>query len=249
MKLCDSSYLIAFLHPNPNPPMDRQGKPVTLFRERIAALIEELSAANDVIGIPAPALAETLVRSGPNRAQYMKVLNDSWKFQMVPFDSRAAIETADLIALVKTNKEQWGTWAKVKFDIQIVAIAKAEGVSVIYSDDQDVENYAKRLKIRVIRICDLPAPAPAKATPIGAAPSGPQLSLALEPPTVAAEQTATPAPKEPSNEDNNPTTSSAPAVATTPQPSNELPADPPPVRGSGEGRAESGATSEGKKTV
>lgn len=124
MKRCDSSYLIAFLHPNPNPPMDRQGRPVARFHERITTLIEELSAANDVIGIPTPALAETLVRSGPNRAQYMKILGDSWKFQMVPFDTRAAIETAELIAAVKTKKEQWGTWAKIKFDIQIVAMAK-----------------------------------------------------------------------------------------------------------------------------
>jgi hypothetical protein len=159
--------------------MDRQGKPVTLFRERISTLIEDLSAGNDVIGIPAPALAETLVRSGPNRAQYMKVLNDSWKFQMVPFDSRAAIEAADLIALGKTNKEQWGTWAKVKFDIQIVAIAKAEGVSVIYSDDQDIENFAKRLKIHVIRICDLPTPQSASTSPIEAASLGPQMDLPL----------------------------------------------------------------------
>ncbi len=84
MKLCDSSYLIAFLHPNPNPPMDRQGNPVTHFRERISALIEELGASNDVIGVPTPALAETLVRSGPNRAQYMKILAIRGDFSWYP---------------------------------------------------------------------------------------------------------------------------------------------------------------------
>ncbi len=183
MKICDSSYLIAFLHPNPNPPMDRQGKPVTQFRERISTLIEELSAANDVIGVPTPALAETLVRSGPNRAQYMKVLGDSWKFQMVPFDARAAIEAAELIAAVKTNKEKWDTWAKVKFDIQIVSIAKAESATIIYSDDQHIENLAKRLKIRVIRICDLPLPPPKEDKPIEAGPIGSQGQLPLGPPT------------------------------------------------------------------
>ena len=177
MKLCDSSYLIAFLHPNPNPPMDRQGRPVARFHERITTLIEELSAANDVIGIPTPALAETLVRSGPNRAQYMKILGDSWKFQMVPFDTRAAIETAELIAAVKTKKEQWGTWAKIKFDIQIVAMAKAEGASIIYSDDQDIENYAKRFNIRVIRICDLPLPLLEESKQIEAGPAGTQADL------------------------------------------------------------------------
>ena len=172
MKICDSSYLIALLHPNPNPPMDRQGKPVTLFKERIERLVADLSATTDVIGIPTPALAETLVRSGPNRAAYMRVLGDSFKFQIVPFDSRAAIEAADLIALLKNNKDKWDIWAKVKFDIQIVAIAKAEGASLIHSDDHHIETYAKRFNIRVARICDLPAPPPEVAPPIQSGPVG-----------------------------------------------------------------------------
>ena len=171
--------------------MDRQGQPVTQFKERISALIADLSAANDVIGVPTPALAETLVRSGPNRAQYMKILGDSWKFQFVPFDSRAAIECAELVALVKNNKDQWGTWAKVKFDIQIVSIAKAEGVSVIYSDDQDIENYAKRFGVRAIRICDLPVPAPIVTAPIPTSPIGGQIGL----PLVAADPPDDPPPK------------------------------------------------------
>jgi hypothetical protein len=253
VKICDSSYLIAFLHPNPNPPMDRQGKAVTLFRERISALIEELSAANDIIGIPAPALAETLVRSGPNRAQYMKILGDSWKFQLVPFGSRAAIETADLIAIVKKNKDQWDTWAKVKFDIQIVAIAKAESVSVIYSDDQDIEKFAKRLNIHVVRICDLPSPPPAVATPIAAGPVGSQLSLILQPATAPAQVAAPPAPEAPLHEEENKPNAPRPTGdSATPRTSDELEADsahPATVRGSDEGRTEGEATSEsGAKT-
>ena len=63
-----------------------------------------------------------------------------------------------MIAQIKTSKEPWATWAKVKFDIQIVAIAKAESVTVIYADDKDIERYAQRVKIPVLRICDLPLP-------------------------------------------------------------------------------------------
>jgi len=115
---------------------------------------------------------------------------------LVSFDSRAAIETAELIAAVKTNKEQWSTWAKVKFDIQIVAIAKAEGASVIYSDDRDVENYAKRFNIRVVRICDLPAPPPpATTSQIDDGSMGPQMPLALEPALVAPRTAAPIAPE------------------------------------------------------
>jgi predicted nucleic acid-binding protein len=84
-----------------------------------------------------------LVRSGANRAKYVSVLSDTWRFQILSFDSRAAIEAADLVAPIKSRKEKWDTWAKVKFDIQIVSIAKAESASLIYSDDKDIENFAK----------------------------------------------------------------------------------------------------------
>ena len=224
MKICDSSYLIALLHPNPSPPKDRQDKPVTQFKERIENLVAELSSANDIIGIPTPALAETLVRSGPNRGLYMKVLGDSWKFQIVPFDSRAAIETAELIEAVKSKKEKWDTWAKVKFDIQIVAIAKAEGVTVIYSDDTDVENFAKRFNIRVIRICDLPVPPPKDPKPIDSGPVGTQIGM-FPPPSPAISDEVK------QDESAKPAVVSGSAV----QPSNKLqanPAHPAPIQGS-----------------
>lgn len=124
-----------------------------------------MDVSNDTIGVPTPAMAEVLVRSGAARAKYVATLSDTWKFQILPFDSRAAIEAADLIAAIKSQKEKWETWAKVKFDIQIVSIAKAEAATVIYSDDKDIENYAKRFKIRVVRICDLPLPPPPEEAP------------------------------------------------------------------------------------
>ncbi len=158
MIIFDSSYLVVLLHPSPEPAKDRENKPVTQFRERVAHLTATMDVSNDTIGVPTPAMAEVLVRSGAGRAKYVSVLSDTWKFQILPFDSRAAIEAADLIAAVKTNKERWDTWAKVKFDIQIVSIAKAEAAKLIYSDDRDIENYAKRFGIRVVRICDLPLP-------------------------------------------------------------------------------------------
>jgi hypothetical protein len=175
----DASYLVALLHPKPEPPKDREGKPVSQFLERIAYLTEIMAASSDIIGVPTPAMAEVLVRAGNARSDYMRVLSDSWRFQILPFDSRAAIEAAELVAAVKSKSEKWGTWAKVKFDIQIVSIAKAEAASVIYSDDKDLENYAKRFKIRVIRICDLPLPPSKKETPIDSGPIGSQALLPL----------------------------------------------------------------------
>lgn len=98
----------------------------------------------------------------------------------MPFDSRAAIEAADLVSLIKSRKEKWETWAKVKFDIQIVSIAKAEAATVIYSDDHDIENFAKRFNIKVVKICDLPLPPPEEVKPIEAGPVGSQMRLIAE---------------------------------------------------------------------
>jgi predicted nucleic acid-binding protein len=178
----DSSFLVVLMHPNCPPAKDRNNNPVSQFKERVAHLAATMDVSNEVIGVPAPAMAEVLVRAGAGRSQYVSVLSDTWKFQILPFDSRAAIESSELIAKVKTAKESWGTWAKVKFDIQIVAIARAESATLIYADDKDIENLAKRLKIKVCRICDLPIPVVPTEVTVEAGPAGSQglLNLHLE---------------------------------------------------------------------
>lgn len=181
MIIFDSSFLVVLLYPTPPPCKDRADQPVTQFKDRVAYLASTMDIKNEVIGVPAPAMAEVLVRAGKGRAQYASILSKSWRFQILPFDSRAAIEAAELIEKIKSNSQPWGTWAKVKFDIQIVAIAKAESATAIYSDDKDVENYAKRLKIPVIRVCDLPLPPAQTDTPIDTGPVGSQGTLPLMP--------------------------------------------------------------------
>ena len=50
------------------------------------------------------------------------------------------------------------TWAKVNFDRQIVAVAKVNGASVIYSDDIELIKFAKRIGIEAVSSWDLPEP-------------------------------------------------------------------------------------------
>jgi len=179
----EASYLVVMFHPNPAPAKDRADKPVSQFKERVAYLASKLDVSNDVIGIPTPAMAEVLVRAGNAnaRAGIVATLSDTGRFQILPFDSRAAIEAADLIAKIKAEQKSqpWDTWAKVKFDIQICAIAKVESATVIYSDDRDIESLGRRLNIPVVRICDLPLPPPEQETPIEAGPVGSQRRLFL----------------------------------------------------------------------
>ena len=234
MIIFDSTFLVVYLNPNPPAAMDRNGKPVEQFKERVAHLAGTLDASNEPIGVPAPAMAEVLVRAGKGRAQLVSVLSERWRFQILPFDSRAAIEASELIAIVKSNKEKWDTWAKVKFDIQIVAIAKAEGARVIYADDKDIENLAKRLKITVKRICDLPLPPPPEPKPIEAGPVGTQMSFLSEATQQSPATQSIPEVKDGSAETVTPVSNGAPVT----EPDNKLQADsshPPAIQG-GQGR-------------
>jgi hypothetical protein len=49
-------------------------------------------------------------------------------------------------------------WNQVKFDRQIVAIAKVAGVMAIYSDDRPLRSFAGQQGLRVVGLADLPLP-------------------------------------------------------------------------------------------
>jgi hypothetical protein len=49
--------------------------------------------------------------------------------------------------------------AKIKFDRQIVAIAKVTGATVIYSDDKNLRNFATANNIATVKLAELPLPA------------------------------------------------------------------------------------------
>jgi predicted nucleic acid-binding protein len=245
MIIFDATYLVVLLNPNAAPAKDRNGLPVSMFKERVEYLTADLNASGEQIGIPAPAMAEVLVRAGKGKAQFVAILSDRWRFQILPFDARAAIEASDLIALIKPNSQSLANHAKIKFDIQIVAIAKAEDASVIYADDEDIERYAKRWKIPVKRICDLPLPPPKEFPKIDTRPVGEQTQLfdvtlpLLQPiPLTAPEQSATPE----GVQDDPKSESAQDATGPSAEAGNQHeanPAHPASIRGSDEGRTES----------
>jgi predicted nucleic acid-binding protein len=160
MIVFDTSFLVVLLQEKAPPVKDREDKPVPKARERLQHFVQFLSQTNSIICIPTPALAEIMVRAGNAGPEYLKRFRDSSKFRITAFDVRAAIDAADLIRAIKDDHkaQKLDTWAKVKFDIQIVAIAKAEGCGAIYSEDPHIENLGKRVNIPVRRICDLDLP-------------------------------------------------------------------------------------------
>jgi predicted nucleic acid-binding protein len=164
MVVLDATMLLLFLRPDAGIPTDPEGQPVTKPKERVEHLIAELDKAGTRIAIPTPVLSEVLVRADAAAAQaIVERLNKQAIFSVESFDQRAAIEVAVMLRdelkggkkALKTGPE---TWAKLKYDRQIVAIAKVVGATTIYSDDGGVAAVAARSKIPVVSVGELPLP-------------------------------------------------------------------------------------------
>ncbi|MCC8959302.1 PIN domain-containing protein [Bradyrhizobium sp. Pear77] len=158
MVVIDSTNLLLMLRPGTPVPggVDRA-------KERIDYLVHRLSKAKAKIIIPTPALSEALVKAGAAASlQIVEEIQKHAVFSIEPFDTRAALEASAMsrAALANGNKKGSSTapWQKVKFDRQIVAIAKVNGATEIYSDDGDIAALGQHAKIKVIRLSDLPLP-------------------------------------------------------------------------------------------
>ena len=183
MVVIDATTLLLMLRPDTPVPGGPAGIKIDRPKERIDYLVQQLDKAKSKIVIPTPALSEALVRAGAAATQQIvDHLQRYSVFAIEPFDTRAAIEVAamtrDALASGKKRGASAATWAKVKYDRQIVAIAKVNGATTIYSDDGDMKTLARPSKIDVVSLADLPLP-PTKA----------QLDLELAAPAEAADQT------------------------------------------------------------
>jgi hypothetical protein len=152
------------LRPGTSIPNGPSGVPIDRPKDRIDYLVQQLDRAKTKIIIPTPALSEVLVRAGAEASQQIiDHLQRYSVFSIEPFDTRGAVEVATMSreALAKGNKkgDAGGTWAKVKYDRQIVAIAKVHGATTIYPDDRDIKTLGIRAKINVVSLAELPLPA------------------------------------------------------------------------------------------
>jgi len=162
----DTSVLLLMFDPKARVPKDpATGQPLERAAERVNLLVSTMVASRAKILIPTPVLSELLVGSGPSFQSFIDRINQNAAFRVAPFDQRAAIEAAlahrDALSrggfrvdsgAVDTSK------SKIKFDRQIVAIAKVEGCSTVYSDDEDVVGMAIRCGMTAVRTADLDLP-------------------------------------------------------------------------------------------
>lgn len=163
MVALDATMLMLFLRPDSAIPPDDSGRAVEFAAERVQHLIETLDKASIGVIIPTPALSEVLVRAGERHDQELVQQLLKWScIRIVPFDVRAAIEVASMARedLARTAKRspRAETYAKLKYDRQIVAIAKVLRVTTIYSDDGGVRTLGSRVGIEVKGVGDLALP-------------------------------------------------------------------------------------------
>src|SRR5260370_567723 len=164
MVVFDATTLMLLLRQNAGRPVDSAGNPVPDVQERLSHLVQRLEARRTRIIIPTPTLSEVLVHAGTAGPEIVETLTRSTVFKVEPFDTRAAVEVALMTraAIDRSDKKAGltATWAKVKYDRQIVAIAKVFSVTMIYTDDADVRVLAAAENIPTCSTGELPLPPP-----------------------------------------------------------------------------------------
>ena len=182
----DATMLILLFNERAPAPMDkRTGERVDKSQERIGYLLNQISKSKGSrVIIPAPALGEFLVKIEPNAtSEYLGKIGRIRGCFVRPFAERAVIEFAEMQRAImgdsrRRARRDGEIRAKAKFDQQIVAIAKTEGATTIYSDDEGLASYAKRFGLDTIRLADMPLP-----------PTEAQAKLDLRPPDTREEGT------------------------------------------------------------
>jgi len=163
MVVIDATMLLLLLRPDTPAVLDGEGRPIENAAARVEFLIHELENQGSRIIIPTPALSEVLVRAGAAASQQIvDAIAKRPVFRIEPFDTRAAIEVAAMTRSALGAKAKKGvsdsTWAKIKYDRQIVAVARVNQATTMYSDDRDVRTMAMQADMNVIGLGDLELP-------------------------------------------------------------------------------------------
>jgi predicted nucleic acid-binding protein len=167
MVVFDANFLIYFLDPRIKEGVGNN--------PRVDHLVATIQKTGERIVVPTPALSELLVKAGDAGPRYLEIIARSRFFRVAEFGERAAVEAAALTRDAFAMGDKRGAapeadWGKVKFDRQIVAIARVLGASTIYTNDGQLARHAKAVGIEAIGLAGLPEP-----------PVVPQLEMRLDP--------------------------------------------------------------------
>lgn len=129
---------------------DIKGKPIPDIRQCVAKALDWADSGFHEFVIPAPVLAEFLVKIAPEDQQkHLQEFAVSAKYSIADFGELEAIEFARFPSKHELRNGSDSSWQKIKFDSQIIAIALTTRASQIWSHDQDVIKRAIQMGIEV----------------------------------------------------------------------------------------------------
>ena len=158
----DNTFLSLVLHPSAKPRENPEtGKPVAFCKERVEALVDDLSKRGATVIIPTPCFSELLC-AVPDLEKAISAINQSTAFDLAPFCERCAIDLSEIVraALASGDKRSGvsAPWNQIKFDRQIAVIAKVNGAEILYTDDSNQAEFAKKIGLTVKHTWDLELP-------------------------------------------------------------------------------------------
>jgi len=162
----DATTMLLIMFPNRvSPPIDKKTSlPVTFIPQRINGLINRMKKDKTKIVIPSPAFGEILVRAGDDTQSFIDIINKDSVFRVEPFCAMAAVEVALIARQDRKGDRSSGvdentlTYAKLKYDRQIVAIAKVHRAKALYTDDGHIIELCQKLNIEAMGVGDLEIP-------------------------------------------------------------------------------------------
>lgn len=144
------------IHPETGLPIEDGTARLQVIKERINnGDIEPLVVAMPVVG-------ELFSVHANARQDLLPILKDPLVFTLQDFNLRAAIELGDVNNQYYGTSDkrggQVGSWAKVKADRLIYAIAKSSGAKIMYTDDASLTTVCEANGVTVVHSWDLPLP-------------------------------------------------------------------------------------------
>ena len=163
MAVFDTTMLLYLLDPEARPPKDsRTGQPIVDPKIRVEALVDALHAERQAVLVPTPVLSEVLVHADDAAPSYLELLANTSRFRVAPFDEKAAIELAEMTRRASEGGDLRAgtdaTRAQLRFDRQILAIARVQGEDHVYTDDRNMRTFAKKEGFHVTGLPDVPLP-------------------------------------------------------------------------------------------
>jgi hypothetical protein len=168
ISLFDAGFLHILFDDKARVPHKKSGELIVQrAQERIDYLVQTMSQRKDKIIIPTPALSEFMLLAHDRWNDYLTIIRRKSVFEISGFDDPESVELVEHWRKhgdkkkLKANRPE--TWAKLKYDRQIIAIAATRRVERIYSTDSDLHEFAIELGRQSYDLCDLPLPPPSQA--------------------------------------------------------------------------------------